>query len=52
MVREGASHGGWGTHYKKHRAHGALEATRHGITNWFKIGKGVMSRLDIVTLLL
>ena len=30
----------------------AIARTGHGTTNWFQIGKGVMSRLYIVTLLI
>ena len=30
----------------------ATVRTRHGAMDWFKIGKGVMSRLHVITLLI
>ena len=30
----------------------ATVSTRHGAMDWFKIGKGVMSRLHVITLLI
>ena len=35
-----------------HAGQEATVRTRHGTTDWFQIGKGVMSRLYIVTLLI